>query len=409
MIKKQLKKQIYKKRYECMWILILGIYMIYYLPMPSELHDFCVAPYVLSYNLGFISRGFVGSVLSLIFPYITRNEIWAVIGLNQIIMVFTIVVFLYLIRKSTSPKEKDGIIYLILLFLVNPASVSFLFYWGNYGRFDLFMIIGAVLCCILIIKETCVWLIPIICMLIMMIHQGFIFDYFPCVLLVLFYYYLLNKKNSRRVLFGVTLFLGSLCFLYFQFWGKIQTMSIEDTLNALSNRTNLGIDMLRSMVTLEYYTDVLDFIPMYILPAIKMNILKILMVIILLLPLEFIFYFLWKKFILESKKRWYCIFPLFIILATVPKFMITCDYGRDIASIFISQFLVIFTFYSMESSAMKSSAMKSAISALQCELKRHPFFAVSILLELAVLGKFEAANILDITNKVYLVLEHVIK
>lgn len=393
-----MKKWIYNKRYECMWLIILVLYMVYYLPMPSELHSFCTAPYVLRYDLGFISRGLIGSFWGIFFPYISQNTIWVIIGLNQVILCVITVIFLSTIKKYITEDTDKGIIYLAFVFLTNPASVAFLFYWGNYGRMDLFMIAGTIISAVLLIKKRLLWLIPIICVAIMAIHQGFTFSYFPCILLMLGYYFITQKKGKKVLI--VTFVAGCIAFLYFQFFGKITGISLEETLNILSARTNYPLAYMESMVELEYFTDILGFIPVYVLPVLKKNAIKIIFVMILLLPLEYMLFGIWKRFVSESKNKYFWIFPVFVIIATLPKFIITCDYGRDIASIIISQFIMIFTFYAME-----SRPMRVAIAELQQKIIKNPTIACFSLIELAIIGKFEAANILNITNTMYKVVE----
>lgn len=373
------------------------VYLVYYLPTPSEMHSFCVTPYVLRYDLGFISRGLIGSFWGIFFPFISSKIIWTIICLNEILLCVLAVCFLELVRKQSDDETKNGILFLIFLFLVNPSSISFLFYWGNYGRLDLFMIIGVITCGILMVKQKGVWVIPVICVSEMMIHQGFTFSYFPCVLLLLLYNVMVNKKG--KTVFVVTCVCGCIAFLYFQFGGKIEGLSMEQTLSILTSRTDWSKENMTDMVMLEYYTNILDFIQPYVITPLKKNIIKLIVTFVFLYPLEYILFFCWKAFVKETGKRWFWMFPVFIIVATFPKFILTCDYGRDLASIFLSQFFLIFTFF-----AMGSNAMRVAVKELQNMIMQKNFLAVVALVELAALGKFEAANILNISDNVFQVL-----
>lgn len=386
------------KKQECFWLSIVLLYMLYYLPMPEELHSYCITPYILRYDLGFISRGLIGSFWGMIFPNITVNKIWAIIGLNQILLCLLTVGFLSVIKRHSSETTDKAVLFLALIFLVNPSSISFLFYWGNYGRMDLFMIAGTIISAILVIKEKYLILIPFICVAEMMIHQGFTFSYFPCILLMLVFYAVQRKRGF--VIFIITLISGCVSFLYFQFWGKIDGLTLEETLNILASRTDWPIESMSSMVQLEYYTNIFDFIPVYVLPFVKMNLIKIALVALLLLPMEYLVFKIWREFVGYSKNKWYWSFPAFIVVATLPKFLITCDYGRDLASIFISQFILIFAFF-----AMGNRAMKEAVAGIQKFIIHHPVVAIFTIVELSSIGKFEAANILDISSNIYSVLE----
>lgn len=98
---------------------------------------------------------------------------------------------------------------------------------------------------------------------------------------ILFY----SSKKGKKVLI-VTFVAGCIAFLYFQFFGKITGISLEETLNILSARTNYPLAYMESMVELEYFTDILSFIPVYVLPVLKKNVIKIIFVMILLLEEE---------------------------------------------------------------------------------------------------------------------------
>ena len=56
---------------------------------------------------------------------------------------------------------------------------------------------------------------------------------------------------------------------------------------------------------------------------------------------------------------------------------------------------------------MGSEPMKIAISELQQKIMKNPFGACVVLVELGVIGKFEAANILDITDNIYMAIQAV--
>lgn len=330
----------------------------------------------------------------MIFPYITTKNIC----INQLLLCILTVTFLSIIKNLCTKETEKGILFLIFLFLVNPSSISFLFYWGNYGRFDLFMICGAIICSILLIKKRFLWVIPIICVVGIMTHQGFTFAYFPYVLLMLLFYVI--KYSRGKIILAVTFVGGCIAFLYFQFYGKIDDMSLNEVLNIMASRTDYPKENMTVVIKSEYYTNIFDFIPIYVLPPLKQNIVKIILTIIFLIPLEYVLFHIWKEFVKETSKKYFWILPVFIIIATLPEFILTCDYGRNFASIFISQFLLIFTFF-----AMGSETMKTSLKNMQQNVIRNPFGAMAALIEWGIIGKFEAANILDITDNMYKMLQ----
>lgn len=390
-------KDIAKYKYEFAAGFILLLYMLYYLPRTEDLHDFCVIPYALSYReLGLISRGVIGSLLDLFFRYITINEIWTVIFIQQLLLIILTIYFLSIVKKHSANSEQTGFLFLEVVFTVNPASIAFLFYWGNYGRFDLFMIAASMVISLLIIKGKGKFIIPVLCIIVMAIHQGFAFMYFPCVLMLLFYHAL---KTKKRMLLSFTAVSGSCAFIYFQWFAKITSYTFEDVVQIVQNSTNFPVVEQSSMIKLEYFTNVLEFIPVYIIPVIKVNALKLILVFILMLPLEIVLYRIWKVFVKESGNKIYWLIPIMPLICIIPKFVITCDYGRDLAALFLSEFIMIFTI-----SAMNDNAMRGAIGELSVNARRKPILYLYIMIELAALGKFEAANILDITDRIVKIL-----
>lgn len=379
-------------------ILFFGIllaYMLYYLPEKSQLHGFCLTPYFLRYSdFGFISRGLIGSILGIFYPYLSADTAAAFIFISQILLCIFVVVFLRMVRKRADACTRTGILFLSFVFAVNPGSVAFLFYWGNYGRFDLYMIAAAISCCMIVAGSqggrymgACLC----ICTATLMIHQGFIFSYFPCILSAV---YMNLEENGKKKSSLILLFLCcSAVFLALQFGGKINGFSLQETIETVGRHTDYPVSN-TNMLELEYFTPVLNFIPVYVLPTLKKNLVKCTLTIILLLPVEIMIGSIWRDFI-KKTKRIYILIPLFIIAATLPKFIITCDYGRDFSSILISQFLVIFTVF-----AMGNMGMKEAVAEFQARLKKHwPLFLAGAA-ELALVGKFQAANILEITEKI---------
>lgn len=375
-------------------ILFIGAF-IYYLPKPNELHSFCVIPYFLTYELGFISRGLMGSILGFFFPYLSIKTLWYIIGILLVGLIILTCYYCKRITEVTAEEHKNSMFFLIFVFCVNPASIAFLFYWGNYGRMDMYMISILLCSSLLIVKNNKLFLVPILCVIGLLIHQGFMFSYFPAILLLLFYASVIRKDIKTKVALGLTLSIACVLFLYLQFLGKINNFSYEQVLEFVAQRTDyIGLSN-ETMIKLEYFTPIFSFIPMYVIPALKKNIIKIIITLILIAPLIYIFFVIWKSFICDKKKKIWIFYPCFIIFATVPKFVLTVDYGRDLASIIISFFVLIFSLYMMEDLGVKKSFTK-----IGQRINEQPLVYITMLLWFSCLGKFEAANILEISQNV---------
>lgn len=376
-----------------MWVFIfLLVQFIYYIPFLEELHDFCIIPYFLRYqDWGFISRGFIGSLVGVIFPYISIKVLFCLIGvLNLSLCLMTAFFMNYVAGKNRFEK---GEVYLLIFFISNPASVSFLFYWGNYGRFDLFMIMILIGACLLLIKGKYLWLLPGLCLLGNAIHQGFFFMYLPAILVLLFYNYMKNRSRSNFLIFTVSLAASAVSFLCMQFMGKINCISYETVIQTVSTHTDYEL-LGESMIKLEYFTPIFDFIPMYVLPGLKQNVIKVIVVLGLYLPAIRLFLIIWRQ--PGCQKKWRYVLPLIPLCMIIPKFVITVDYGRDFAAVIISEFMIVFTLIGLNDEAVKAS-----LRVLKAELYIHKTGWCLYLLLMAAIGKFEAANILGFSEKIY--------
>lgn len=374
---------------------ILVVYFIVYVPQLQEMHGFCITPYFLRYNdFGFISRGFMGSIVGLFFPYLTLRNLWWIIACFILLSIFLVSWFCGKIANETIEGHTKAINFLVILFCINPASIAFLFYWGNYGRMDLYMIFILIITSYLVIKNKCLWLIPCLCAVGLMIHQGFVFSYFPTILLLLFYRYIIEKRNCHLVIFAMTLVCSSALFLYLQFAGKMNGFSYEEVIQILMRHTDYTGLAHDEMVKLEYFTPVLDFVPLYVLKSLKINIIKIIIILFLISPMIGIIIKIWKFFINEKGKKW-ILFPVFVLVATLPKFILTVDYGRDFASIVISLFVLVFSLY-----AMNDLGIIKGIEDLNKAIQKNSLKYIIILILMSSIGKFEAANILAVSQRI---------
>ena len=372
--------------------LILFTYFIYYSPFPEELHGFCVIPYFLRYqDWGFISRGLLGSLLGMCFPVLSTKMVFCFIAMAILILCFLVAFFLNYIYEKNEWYQSEW--YLIVFFVLNPASVAFLFYWGNYGRFDLFLIMILIASCFIIIKKQNLWLLPCLCVLGNVIHQGFLFMYLPAILVLIFYGYLKEKNKSTLCLLVVSVCLSILSFLYMQFFGKINGVPYEEVIRIVSNNTDYELSG-EAMIRLEYFTPVLKFIPMYVLPKLPQNVIKVFIIFLMYLPAVKIFFLIWKK--AGGAHRWMWVCPLLPICMIVPKFLITVDYGRDFAAVIISEFMILFTLISLQ-----DEVIQGALKEWNLTFNSHKYTWWAYLLIMASVGKFEAANILGFSEKIY--------
>lgn len=394
-----MKAFIKKYRLELMFGMVLFTYFLYYVPHIDDLISWCVTPYAMSYRFGFISRGLIGTIIRLLIPNLTITHIYLIITLNTIILCILTVYFLSRIIRKCVPESYYAVVYMAFLFLVNPGSIAFLFYYGNYGRLDLFMIIILLLSALAIIYDRCLWTIPLMCVAGIMIHQAFLFMYFPAIF-GLMAYYIIVKKDRRYVPYlAVTTVLTGAMFLYMQFFGNsIHGYTYEEVMTIINNTTAIPGDFIEydMMVRLEYYTSCFDTIETFVIESIPMNLFKLAMILVLMSPMILLVKRFWKDFVGNTGKKMSVMLPLISLIGLIPKFVMTNDYGRDFSALIISEFVMMFVLY-----AKNDEAMRKSFATLQANFRKNAIFYLFVIIMAGAIGKFEAAKILEITSRIY--------
>ncbi len=437
-----MKKWIAKWRYEWMCALLLLVQLLYYWPKINETIDYCIKPYAMSYqHFGFISRGLIGSILRMIRPMLTHKEIYLFIAL-QIVLLCALTLYVIhelLIRtvyategmggnssqtstaqgilanssdRSSALAKKNplqwAVLYLVLAFLANPGSISFLFYWGNFGRLDLFLIMNLMIVALLLIKVKkhtwVLFLIPILCVLAEMTHQAYVFQYFPAVMVLLWYraygeseHRDLKEGVWNGILFWLTGVLVVAMFFYLQLAAKIP-YSYEETIAILRTNTDLPVvffdyDM---MVRVEYFSD--PFKTFHVLvyePALR-NLFRTAVTLVFMIPFLGMLLRVWKIFSKEQKGFLGKYLPLVILVGEIPMLILTCDYGRDYSAILISYFVLIFTFLMQQ-----NAAMKKAVTTLGEDLMQRPEYFVWTLVLIGLVGMFQSGEVSELGDHLY--------
>lgn len=289
-------------------------------------------------------------------------------------------------------------IYMSLLFIINPGSVAFLFYWGNYGRFDLFMVCILLISSILIIRDKILWIIPFLSVAGILIHQAYVFMYFPALIVLLLYSgYVKNSRYARKI-FWITGVTTCIAFLYMQFFSGVSGYGYEEMMADIYATTDIPEEFITNdmMVRLEYFASVFSTIRAFVIEPIGRNLFKIACVFILCSPMLVMFKNIWKDFMSKQQCRLLWIIPWSGMIGMIPKFLMTNDYGRDFSALIVSQFVMMFVLL-----AMDDKGMRYAFDRLYERMKKNTPGYIFMLVYMGSLGKFEAANILEISHRIY--------
>ena len=78
----------YAKRipYELILFVILAFELLYRIPSPDSMHGFNTMLYAMTYELGFASRLFIGSIFGLFTRFLTEMQLWLSIYITLIIL-----------------------------------------------------------------------------------------------------------------------------------------------------------------------------------------------------------------------------------------------------------------------------------------------------------------------------------
>lgn len=392
-----MKKFVQKYQVEMGVIILLLIYLIEYTPLIDDTIGWCLTPYALSYKYGFISRGLVGSIIRIFIPNLTLKHIYLIIALNTLLLCALTVFFVNRILLYAG-KER-GILFTVFLFIVNPGSIAFLFYWGNYGRFDLFMIMILIIAALVMVKEKGLFLIPIMSVLGILIHQAYVFMYFPALIVLLLYFGYVKKNRYAKSIFWITAIVTCAGFLYMQFVSGVEGYDYASMMADINATTDLPGEFIDDdmMVRLEYFTSVFATIQHFVILPLKKNLFKIFCVFVMIFPMLRIFGAIWKDFMSEQKSKLLWIIPWSGMIGMIPKFLMTNDYGRDFSALILSQFVMMFALR-----MAGDGGMKKAFENLTAKINKNPGVYAFMLVYMGSLGKFEAADILDLADRIYL-------
>lgn len=390
-----------KYKIEILAGVFLLLYLLTYIPTIDETISWCMTPYALSYKYGFISRGFVGAIIRIFIPNLTIKHIYFIIAANTVFLCGLTVYYVHRVANFSS-QDTAGLYFTLILFIVNPGSIAFLFYWGNYGRFDLFMIVILMIAALLMVRNKALFVIPILSVAGILIHQAYVFMYFPALVALLLYCGYVKGNRSAKWIFWITGVTTCLAFLYMQFFSGVVGYDYSSMMADIDATTDLPAKFIYDdmMVRLEYFVSVFATIRAFVIEPLAKNLIKIASVFVFILPMLVFFHNIWKDFMSEQKCKLLWIIPWSGMIGMIPKFLMTNDYGRDFSALILSQFLMMFTLY-----MLKDSGMKKAIKNLSEKIKKNPLMYAGMLIYMGSLGKFEAANILGLSERVYVFLE----
>lgn len=356
--------------------------------------------YAMDYSLGFGSRLLIGSILQFFYSdYLNSWLIYCFVVVCIVIMLALIALFIgFCIRNAPSESAKQGITLLSLLYLACPASPGYLWTALNMGKLDLYLLLFTILTCFVFLKLSsftlqciCWGVIGILCVA---IHQVYIFIFFPLTLVMIANTLFDSRWNSKHVAAG-TGTIAAICgiFLFFQFCSHINPANVEDLYALLSAKTDIYIS--KKALWYEYFANTSDHINL-VMPDMPVRIIFCVVSLTLLSPLLAIYGYLWGKAYRLSPQKHFknkYLWMNLVMLAYLPPFVLTADWGRWLAAFFTVQFLAVVVLLQKG-----DLYLTTAVESLVEFFKQKKFFFVLFLLYLAMLGKMAVGDILPRTE-----------
>lgn len=394
----------------CTWtIFLVCVVQIMTLGKPV-IEDWASTYYVLDYSLGFGSRMFMGTLLSLFYKdFLPEDTAIRFVMFFLILFVFLCSYMMAAAVDKVDKESKRGMAFLIAVILASPASVQAVA--ENYGRLEMYGFIGVLIEILWVItfsKRRVIKYIglSIINVIMMLIYQGNIFLVFPVVFALCLFESFDVKWNIRElVASAVSVLLMCAGFLVTQFYNPAFEIHDERVMKELV-KSKTDMSCATGPLVNEYYKplkDVWESLNLHFfihdgadhtrfLPWISTA-----FTVLLLMPLVVILIVFWKHQWRNYKEKglgfwknpisWICM----SFTAIIPDMLLNIDWGRWFLAILFVQFtLVFYMIYKDYGDARK------LILATSGWVKTHIGLSVCFVVYLALLGNFYDCSFFDI-------------
>lgn len=304
--------------------------------------------YLFDYNFYIGTRTFIGSILTLLTPTITYQQIFGVNLFVYIALIFSFL-FLWIHTAKKAISENDNILFVIsLAFITMPYSLLQYSCW--VGAYDVYLCIFAVLGALTALSKHGHWLFPLICIMAIFTHYSFVVAYFPAVFAVHLYCIFTDKDKKGRIFSATTAFISSfVSSVYCVFFANNTIkMNRSDLLSYMESRLGMPAGNERYIDAYYFNDDVADMIWTLQSNVFDQGFLK--NFIFFFLPIMLFFCLLWYHYIIKSSKKQ--IIPLLCFLGSaalnIVLIFLIPEYPRWYSAAMLSQFIIFFVLIKKE-------------------------------------------------------------
>lgn len=302
------------------------------LPADELVANWRTLQYFFSYDLEFMKRGLIGSLFDIFSIKPTLRTIWFFSLLSCNIVFF--LTYNYLKRMFNHlPNGSTWLILFVLFFTISPVTAWNFGY--EAGRADLFNLVIAlfIINIIVINKKKLLYLIPVLLVIGVLIHEAFIFLSAPTIFALL-----INEFMRKRI--QLSIIIGSFIailgvFLAIMLFGDIEPASLKSLYLSVYHEpipTDLPIVNTFMIITSSIYTNIIFTLREYL----TLHVWKYFAVALPFLMACFYIYFKSVSFHLLSIEKKILLFSPFLV---VPMFIFGVDLYRWFSAMLINMFI----------------------------------------------------------------------
>lgn len=390
-------KKIRELAYEYSMELMVAAYLIYslYINRAGGIYGYVNSWYVINYSYGFGSRLLIGSLINMLAgDFVTKrfayNFVLAALCTICILMAFVIG---RVYRKMPDKQSKAAVLFLAAFYLMSPASPEYLWTWENMGRLDTYLLLLSLVAVIVfftaknvIVKYALFAMIGCLCVL---IHQAYVFLFFPVMLVMIIEEIWKSGFKRGRIAGGVivSLIIGGL-FLVMQFCSGIYYDDLDALMAELRAHADFLVD--EGPMEAEYFWTILENFTRNMVPEIPHHLKYGFMLVCMLCPLWGTYLWIWFRAIRNSgskNEKIKYVLMLMTNLAYIPVFAMMNDWGRWFAALFTVGMLDIFVLaWNHDERIVKS------LYALGGQIIKNPMLYILLILYIGTFEKFEGLN-----------------
>jgi hypothetical protein len=185
-----------QNKFNFVYFAVTGIFLLLVYFRSSEvLSSWKYTLWLVSYEYGFIKRGLVGELLR--FSNITPSyETITIISIALVLIVFVLLVLVFF-RPITKTGNHLGLFLFFLVAITSPATLqSFNHDIGRFDSLGLFFMFGALFSITRFPTSVSYWVVPILLILSILVHEASFFMFVPFTLV---YWYYVDPSSSRII------------------------------------------------------------------------------------------------------------------------------------------------------------------------------------------------------------------